>query len=606
MKTKSWWAQAVHNKLIALILAMVVLVPLVAVPAGNSMRGLAALTFEGLGIALLATMLWRTDWNINRAKLSEFIKTGANLPILLFLGLAVVSCALSPHKQYSEQELLRIGTGILLYFAVAYEFRRSEQLSRLMDALIAVTIGASVLGFAQYASSHSLQAVGVFGDHQLFGSFLMILLPMVGIMAVSEKNPNRQLIAQIATVMAATCLMLTQARSAWIGAAAGLLLLGIVAISIALRDKSAHSSKHVVAMPILLLVIATGFFLLIFPQTSALIGRATTLQSASVESTWKTRQHTWQGARQMIAARPLTGFGLGLYPYYQQTYTREGMPIARLNGASSLGEQAHNTYLQTAAELGLPGLILMAATLVMFLISGFKRVAQLESGTRRSLLMGSMAGVVAFAVDAYASPSWQCGQISMFFWLTMGVGVASMRTQARPRKELTAGLNIAALKARSVATVVEVVPPVWLPRFARPVGVLAALTLILLLPTFAFAIGDLYSTPTRIEVLPPNATIRGGGTQTYSVFVTYADGQRLDVTLDNGTGPGTDSTVITSSGGQGFMTGSNNRVYQSKARENDSVTITATYSQTANPSFTNPSQVSGSITGSTGLTVRFP
>lgn len=604
MTTKSWWAQTVHNKLIALILAMVVLVPLVATPAGNAMRGLAALTFEGLGVALLATLLWRTDWNINRAKIKEFFTTGANLPIVLFLGLAIASCVMSSHKQYSEQELLRVGTGILLYFAVAYEFRRSEQLARLVDALMAVTIVVSLIGFAQYASSHSFHNMGVFGDHQLFGSFLMILLPIVGIMAVSEKNPNRQLVAQIATVMAATCLLLSQARSAWIGAAAGMLLLGIVASVMAWKDKSSRHNRHLVVLPALLLVIAVGFFLLIFPQTSALVGRATTLQSASAVDTWKIRQHTWAGVDKMIRERPLTGFGLGLYPYYQKEYTHDGMPLARMGGAPSLGEQAHNTYLQTAAELGLPGLLLMVATLAVFLVTGFRRIGQLEPGTRRSLLMGSLAATVAFAVDAFASPSWQCGQISMFFWLTMGIGVASMRPQARPRKELTAGVNIAALKTRSVQSEPEAAPPVWLPRFARPAGVLAALTLILLLPTFAFAVGDLYATPVSIEILPANSSIRGGGTQIFTVFVTYSDGNRVDVTLDNASGPGTDRTVITERNGQGFMTGPNNRVYQSKTREVDQVTIQAAYSQTANPAF--PGQVSGTIIGTTTLTVRYP
>ena len=607
MNAKSWWTQTVHNKLIALILAMVVLVPLVAAPAGNNMRGLAALTFESLGVALLATLLWRTDWNLNRAKIREFFTTGANLPILLFLGLAIVSCVLSPHKQYSEQELLRIGTGILLYFAVAYEFRRSEQLTRMVDALMVVTIGVSLLGFAQYASSHSFHDVSVFGDHQLLGSFLMILLPLVGIMAVSEKSPGRQLLAQVATVMAATCLLMAQARSAWIGTAAGLTLLGIIAMVLASRDKSSQRNRHQVVMPILLLVIAVGFFLLIFPQTGVLLGRATTLQGANTVDTWKIRQGTWQGARQMIAARPLSGFGLGLYPYYQREYTLDGLPLAQMNGVPSLGEQAHNTYLQTAAELGIPGLLLVAAIPIVFLIAGFRRVGQLEPGTRRSLLMGSMAGVVAFAVDAYASPSWQVGQISMFFWLTMGIGVASLRPQARPRKEMTAGVSIAALRTRTVETVRESGPPAWLPRVARPVGALAALTLILLLPTFAFAVGDLYASPVTLKISPPNATIRGGGTQIYTVTIAYTDGQTRDVTLDNGTGPGTDSVVITETGGTGFMTGTNNHIYQSKSRENNPTTgvnINAVYSQTPNSAY--PGQVGGSISGSTKLFVHFP
>ena len=323
MSLKTWWAQTVHNKLIALILAMVVIVPLVATPADSRFRGMAALGFEGLGVALLATLLWRADWTLTKANLHAFLLTGANLPILLFLGLATLSCALSPHRQYSEQELLRIGAGIVLYFAVAAHFRRSEQLARMVDALVFVTIGAAIIGLAQYGSSHAAHATGLFSDHQLFGSFLMILLPLVGIMAVTEPNPNRQLLAQIATVLTATCLLLSQARSAWVGAAAGLALLGLLAFVAARRsgDKGRRNPAQAV-LPLALLVLALGFFLLIFPQTSALVGRATSLQHADTVNTWQIRQHTWRGAEQMIMARPLTGFGLGLYPYYQKEYTR--------------------------------------------------------------------------------------------------------------------------------------------------------------------------------------------------------------------------------------------------------------------------------------------
>lgn len=606
MSLKSWWAQTVHNKLIALILAMVVIVPLIATPADSRFRGVAALGFEGLGIVLLATLLWRADWTLTKSGLRQFLTAGANLPILLFMGLSALSCALSPHRQYSEQELLRVGTGILLYFAVAAHFRRSEQLARLVDALVFVTIGAGLIGLVQYGSSHAAHATGLFSDHQLYGSFLMILLPLVGIMAVTEPNPNRQLLAQIATVLTATCLLLSQARSAWVGAAAGLALLGLLAFTAAQRgDRNGRRSLPQIALPLIMLVMALGFFLLIFPQTSALVGRATSLQHTNTVNTWQIRQHTWHGAEQMIAARPLTGFGLGLYPYYQKEYTRDGMPISVIGGAPSLGEQAHNFYLQTAAELGLPGLLLMVAALVTFLVSGFVRLGDMEAGIRRSLLMGSMAGVVAFAADAFASPSWQCGQVSMFLWLTLGLGAACMRPQASGRKERTA-VNMADLRAASRPAYAPPAPPRWSPRLTRPAGILAALVLALLLPSVVYAVDDLYATPVSLLITPANTSIRGGGAQRYTVLVTFSDKQILDVTLNAESGLGSSRTTITQTGGKGFMTGPNNRVYQSKAREVDVVTINANFTQTADPQFTNPSQKSGTVNSSVRLAVHFP
>ena len=192
-RSTSWWDQAVQNRLVAVVLAMVVIVPLIATPASSGVHNAAALMYEGMGIVLLGALLWRAQWNITKPDVMTFVKTGANLPILLFMALAGLSCIFAPFKQYAEQELLRLGAGVLLYFAVAYQFRRSEYLTKLVDVLLFVALCGALLGFAQYGSSQNEHALGLFGDHQLFGSFLMILLPLVGVVAVSEKNYNRQL-----------------------------------------------------------------------------------------------------------------------------------------------------------------------------------------------------------------------------------------------------------------------------------------------------------------------------------------------------------------------------------------------------------------------------
>ena len=611
MKPQTWWQQSVHNKLIALILAMVVLVPLVATPADHSIRGAAALAFEGFGITLLAMLLWRSEGNVSVAKVKTFLTTGANLPILLFLGLAALSCALSPHKAYSEQELLRVGTGIVLYFVVANQFRRSDMLAKLVDALMFVTIGTGLIGIAQFAATRSQHATGMFGDHQLFGSFLMILLPVVAVVAITEKNPNRQLVAQAATVLATTCLLLTQARSAWIGTAAGLATLGVLALVAAHANGSKTVvQKHQVVMPIVLLVVAAGFFLLILPQSNVLLTRATSLQGGAAVNTWAIRQHTWRGAMQMIGQRPLTGFGLGLYPYYQKAYTNDGMAISRIGGAASLGEQAHNFYLQTAAELGLPGLLLIAASLVTFLVAGVRRVGQMDAGLRRSLLMGSMASVVAFGVDAYASPSWQCGQVSMFLWLILGLGAAAMRPNVSQRSARTA-VSMDSLRRGVLPEAAVIAQPRRSPRLTRALSVAGALLLILLLPTVVLAVGNLYATPQSARVTPPNATIRGGSSQPFNLLVTFSDGIERDVTLDMGSGIGTSQSVFSQTGGTGFMTGPNSHIYQSLSREKNTtgVTIMGTYTQTADPTQHDAQghpQVSGRVSATTTLFLRFP
>lgn len=582
----SGWAQVLQNRVIMLVLAMVIIVPFVATPADNGSRGMAALAFEGMSILLVGFLFWKARWKNSKEDIANFFKTSANLPVLLFMGLTILSAIFScvshlkntMQVEYALQELLRVGAGVLLYFTVAYHFRRSEQLMKLVDVLMFVAIGSSVIGFAQYGLSAEEQrhATGVFGDHQLYGSFMAILLPIVGVVAISEKEANRQLVAQIAAVLSTAALLLSYSRSAWIGCAGGLSALGMLALYMATRkNQKMAQRKHELVLPLMMLVVSIGFFLLISPNTSSFLHRAETLTNAGAERGWQYRQQAWHGAEMMVKDRPLTGFGLGQYAFYQGAYTHSGfaMPLVKTGSAirPSLWEQAHNVYLQTAAEMGIPGLLLFIAVLSAFLGMGLQRVITMDAGIRRTLLLGSMGSVVAFAFDGFGSPAWQFGQVSMFLWLILGIGTGCMRPRSKYR-------------TRSEEDAV----PTAGARVSKPAGVLAALALAALLPTIAMAGVPAYYVlvpgsgrlnPTSSNI--PASTINTTSTQTYQFFAKFTDpanpgaGQfELDVTLCNQAGS---VTVFSVSGVPGFMSGPNNSVFTATRTAGGPGTVSATY-----------------------------
>lgn len=471
----SWWAQALHNRLIALVLAMVILVPLFAAPADHALNGMAALAFETGAIVLFMLMVWKSRLPIKREDLTTFLRTGANLPILLFLALAAVSCLFSPQQLFSSQELLKLIAGVVLYFVAAYQFRQSKHLSMLADVLVLLSLLMSLGGLAQYQLNGEDRAKAIFGDPQPLGSFLMFLLPIIAVLAIGDKNAKRQLASQITLVLMIGCLLLTQGRSAWLGGLAGLLTLGVLSFKLPANKERSHlplrARKHLFVLPAMLIAITVGFFLLMNSQNQSVAQRASTVTHLATDNSWQSRvQEHWTGAVAMIQAKPLTGWGIGLFPIYQHAYTGQGVEIKEGGYRISLAEQAHNFYLQTAAELGLPGLLLMIAVILTFLISGIKRVDRMDAGIRHTLLMGGMASVVAFGVDAFSSPSWQFGQLSMFFWLVMGMGTSCFRPRPKNRRKESVSIDInAAISA-----------PRRVSRFAA-VGV--CLTLLTLLPT---------------------------------------------------------------------------------------------------------------------------
>jgi len=191
--------------------------------------------------------------------------------------------------------------------------------------------------------------------------------------------------------------------------------------------------KHLFVLPAVMVVVAIGFATMFALQNKRFAERVQTIGSVASDQSLHGRAEVWRGAVRMIQGRPVVGWGEGMYPIYQYWYTGWGMPITPYSGRITLSSQAHNFYLQTTAELGLPGLILFLAVLVMFMAASVRRLPSMDEGIRRTLLMGSTASVVAFMLDAMLSPSYQYGQFSMFLWLAMGIGTSCFR----PRKVST-------------------------------------------------------------------------------------------------------------------------------------------------------------------------
>ena len=539
-------SQALQDKIVLVVLAMMIVVPFVAAPLDGISAGAAALICESFGIALLVIVMWRRKPQITSESLASFLKTAGNVPALVFLGIVGVSLARSAHFSFSVQEALRLATGILIYFVVAYQFRRSEHITKVVDLLVVIALGVSFVTFLQYGTNQSsAYATGLFGDHQLLGSFLMLLLPFVCTAAMMERDTNRQLIAQIAACTTIVALLISQARSAWLGTGAGVAALAIITLWSARRRSQVVRSKHEVVLPVMLLVVSVAFFFLISPEAGHIGDRMQKTINPTGESAVAYRSQLAKGALAMIKDRPMTGQGVGLYPMYQAQFTNSGMAVWLLHDKKGhyarpgMGETAHNLYLQTAAELGIPGAVVFFAIPVLFLIGAVIKVRTMDHGVRRNVLLASIASIVAFMVDAAASPSWQYGQISMFMWVIMGLGVGSLRPRHRrfsASREAEEQTELAPSPARSAM---------------RGLGVVMGVTLAcVMIPSVIYALPSQYLIPKSADIEPKNAEIFSFQQQAFTLTVTFTDNSVYDVTAS----PQTTFLIVGNAGG-GSLTG---------------------------------------------------
>ena len=121
---------------------------------------------------------------------------------------------------------------------------------------------------------------------------------------------------------------------------------------------------------------------------------------------------TWQGTADMVAARPLTGFGPGTFSRAFPRYARAGFT-----------RQAHQTPLQLLAEHGLlgGGLLLLGIAGALWRTA---RNAARAQGPQRLLIAAAVAGGLGLWVHNLVDYTWYVAACNLAFWGLLGLAWA--------------------------------------------------------------------------------------------------------------------------------------------------------------------------------------
>lgn len=179
------------------------------------------------------------------------------------------------------------------------------------------------------------------------------------------------------------------------------------------------------------------------------------------------RQFTETSLR-IIAARPV--FGIGIGRYFPDSELFMGPELAFTYGR----ENAHNNFLQIAAEIGLFGFGLFAVFVGGSLATAVRALAHAPRDWR---LLGGFVGVLAFLGTCLAGHPLLVAEVGAPFWTSFGllVGLASSTLLnaplARPRGTIRASVGPRLAAGTVALAIVASVPIVAGARpLARPAG----------------------------------------------------------------------------------------------------------------------------------------
>jgi O-antigen ligase len=420
-----------------LILSIAIVIPGLAWPGSEGLHSFRPLIIQVVALGLLLMMASRAIWP--RQAIARFLKTGPNAPILLFVAWSAAAYFRSPNKGFALQQLVQLGGGAIVYYAVVYRLGSRSQIQKLLGGLAGAVIASVLVAGVMLPQQADGRAAGAFGDCQLYASFLVLMLPLMLVTSQADESGLRRLVAQIATVFGLAALLFTLNRSTWLGAVAGLLVLGVLAVRYS--GPALAGRKHLILAPALLLVVVLAVFFVVTGSASAVLAR---LAGVATDPALRWRMQAWAAADRMFLVHPLAGWGLGAFSLLGAKFGGPGLSAAVAHGLPpSLGETAHNQYFQILAEMGLVGLLLYVAILGSFFNRCVLALKQTASPATRWLLIGAMSAIAAQAVDAFGNPSYQYGEVNLFFWLVLGIGIAI----SRPREEREAAPAPAAVRS---------------------------------------------------------------------------------------------------------------------------------------------------------------
>ena len=292
------------------------------------------------------------------------------LPLLVFIGVSLLSTLGTTSLQYSLKELLKWLEVLALYVVVANEMR-----GRWTAALVAIILGSGALaalqGIYQFLFrigpeefvlfGRFMRASGMFEQPNPYAGYLGLTLPLaLGLVGAAIVPAGRRLGARW-LVWAAGCgllmlaaMIMSWSRGAWLGLGAAV---AVMVLAIAARSGRAALLGLVLVVLVAYLLLAGGVALIppsIVQRFADFVPYVGVMDVRGMEITDANfavleRMAHWQSALSMWTDNPWLGVGIG---NYEPVYPRYALPL----WPYPLGH-AHNYYLNIAAETGLLGLL---------------------------------------------------------------------------------------------------------------------------------------------------------------------------------------------------------------------------------------------------------
>jgi putative inorganic carbon (hco3(-)) transporter len=272
----------------------------------------------------------------------------------------------------------------------------------------------------------------IYGNSNDLAALTFFPLSLTLALIFTEKKGWVKNVSFIGTGVLTLIILLTQSR----GALIALVATGLIFFLTQARGKRLKSALIAAVVCVLILPLVPSSAWKRFEGLTKLTDTAT-IGDADPEGSADARYNIWRVARQIISENPATGIGLGAYQLAHATYTGRMVVPPAARGF----RDTHSTYLNVAAETGIPGLILFMA-MIGTVAGGAEVTRRRAAGTPRARqIFALQLGLLAFLMHGIF------GSLSKLSFLYIQLAVIWVVTEVT-RRELAASEASLPVRAR--------------------------------------------------------------------------------------------------------------------------------------------------------------
>ena len=352
-------------------------------------------------------------------------------PALLFGALSLAGFASLIYSPFPESVMARILDDIkdiIIALVVVILLRNNHAFRRTIWTLIVVAVFLGSLSVLQYvtgtfeqeyggfAVSQSHQIIGVIddyratgpiGDPNFFAQIMVVLAPISLERFLHEKRMKFRLFAFWGMVASILTVILTYSRGGLLA-----MLVGLIVIFLVYPPRRFQVPFIILGAAIFIFLLPPNYLDRLFTLSAFFgSGPTTRIEERSLQGRLSENLAAWE----MVKSNPLFGVGLSSFKYLFPEYSKkQGLALVATE------REAHNMFLEVAAETGLIGFLIFSLLLVV----SFKTVVNARryfldmgmldyAGMATSLLAGLVGYFVAALFVHNAFPR--------YFYLLLGI-----------------------------------------------------------------------------------------------------------------------------------------------------------------------------------------